>query len=182
MAKKTSKSPAKKPAKKSPPKKAAAKPASKPAAKPSAKSGGPVGKPSPVKTGSGATPAQIGTDLVALFNRAKFREVEDKYWSPAIESIEGMGMSWKGRANVEAKNADWNAKNAIRGASAEGPFVGATGFAVKFRIDVEDKATLSRTMMEEVGVYTVQNGKIIREEFMYGSVTPVGSAAPTDHQ
>jgi hypothetical protein len=35
-------------------------------------------------------------------------------------------------------------------------------------MDVETKSTGKRETMNEVGVYTVQNGKIIREEFMYG--------------
>ena len=55
----------------------------------------------------------------------------------------------------------------MHGASAEGPFVGATGFAVKFTIDLETKSTGKRETMTEVGVYTVKNGKIVQEEFMY---------------
>jgi len=32
--------------------------------------------------------------------------------------------------------------------------------------------------MEEVGVYTVRNGKIVQEEFMYGSATPAEAIMP----
>ena len=166
MAKKTTKKPAAKPAKKPAPK-----PAAK-AAKPAKKGGGGgAGAPFKVSSGSGPSPAQIGADLVALFNRAKFREIEDKWWSPNIESIEGAGVNqgWRGRAAVDGKNQWWASTNTIRGASAEGPYVGSTGFAVKFRMDVEEKPSLKRWTMEEIGVYTVQNGKIIREEFMYSA-------------
>lgn len=126
-----------------------------------------------VTTGSGPGPAEIGADVVALFNRGKFRQIEDKWWSPKIESIEGAGMNkgWRGRAAVEGKNAWWMSMHTIHGASAEGPYVGSSGFAVKFRMDVEEKATRKRWTMEEVGVYTVRNGKIVREEFMYGPTT-----------
>ena len=101
--KKTAKKPAAKPASK-----ASKKPAAKAAAKPAKKSGG-GGGGSKVSTGSGPNPAQIGADVVALFNRAKFREIEEKWWAPTIESVEGFGvnMSWRGRAAVEAKNAGW---------------------------------------------------------------------------
>lgn len=120
-------------------------------------------------TGSGPGPREIGTDLVALFNAGKADQVEKKWWSPEIVSVEGMGMAWSGRKAVDSKNAEWLKANEILGGSAEGPFVGASGFAVRFRIHVKDRASGSSQMMDEVGVYTVHNGKITREEFMYGS-------------
>ncbi len=126
------------------------------------------GGPKKITTGPGATPKELGEALVRDFNRGNMEM--DQKWSPAIESIEGIGMSWSGRKNVDAKNADWMKDHAIHGASAEGPYVGATGFAVKFKMDVEVKATSKRIMMEEVGVYTVSKGKIVREEFMYGGM------------
>lgn len=159
MAKKT----AKKPAKKSPAKKPAA------AKKPKAQAGA---SGSRVTTGPGPNPEAIGKSLVEMFNKGQFSQIEAKWWSPAIESIEGFGMAWKGRAAVESKNSNWMSQNTVRGASAEGPYVGATGFSVKFRMDVEEMATNKRTIMEEIGVYTVKNGKIIREEFMYGAACP----------
>jgi len=163
--------------KKSAPKKSAARKSSKPAAKAgSTKRRGATGagaavneNPSRVTTGSGANPETIGRSLVDMFNRGQFKEIEAKWWSPSIVSIEGLGMAWHGRKAVEEKNGGWMAQNRIVGASAEGPFIGATGFAVKFRMEVEEIATGKRTLMEEVGVYTVQDGKIEREEFMYGS-------------
>ena len=165
----------KKVAKKSKPSmKSVKKPASKPAKK-AAKASKPAKstrssmEPMTVKTGSGATPLEVGKDLVAMFNAGKVGEIEAKHWSPKITSIEGVGVSmgWSGKAAVEAKNQGWMMDHVIHGASAEGPYVGATGFSVKFRMDVETKSTGERTTMEEVGVYTVQDGKIVREEFMY---------------
>ena len=131
--------------------------------------------PSRITTGTGAGPEQIGRELVAMFNRGMFREIEEKFWSPDIVSVEGMGMAWHGREAVEQKNQGWLAQNQILGASAEGPFVGAGGFAVKFRMDVLDKSSGQSTVMDEVGVYQVQNGKIVREEFMYGPASSAGS-------
>ena len=127
--------------------------------------------PKPVKTGRGASPAEIGADLVAMFNRGELKEIERKHWSPRITSVEGVGvaLAWEGKRAVDAKNAGWTAANTVHAASAEGPYAGASGFAVKFSMDVEEKATGKRTQMQEIGVYTVQNGKIVREEFMYYS-------------
>ena len=54
------------------------------------------------------------------------------------------------------------------GAAAEGPFLGSSGFAVRYRMQYKVRASGEIKTMSEVGVYTVQNGKIVREEFMYG--------------
>lgn len=123
--------------------------------------------PVAVKTGPGMSPMEIGSKLVADFNAGKMHLNE--MWSPAIVSIEGVGVSqaWNGRKAVDAKNAWWASEHTVHGASAEGPYVGATGFAVKFVIDVETRSTGTREMMTEIGVYTVKNGKIVQEEFMY---------------
>lgn len=124
--------------------------------------------PKPVSSGRGTTPAEIGRELVRMFNaHTPDREIWDKFFSPGLVSIEGNGMAWTGRKATEAKSAEWLAQHTVHGASAEGPYVGATGFAVKFRMDVEVKASGQRITMEEIGVYTVKNGKVIQEEFMY---------------
>lgn len=122
-----------------------------------------------VKTGKGATPLEVGRSLVELVRAGRGSEVEKKWWSPAVVSVEGMGVSmeWAGRSAVEDKNQTWEADHIVHSLEVEGPFVGATGFAVRFRLDVETKSTGQRDKMEEVGVYTVQDGKIVREEFMY---------------
>jgi hypothetical protein len=186
MAKKTSKKSGKKPARKSA--KAArvakARKAAKPAKKAARKGAGTA--PKPVKTGRGSTPRQIGDAVVAHFNKGgPDKELWAQHWHPGAESVEGegMAMAWKGRKAIAAKSDWWVANNTVHSASAEGPYVGATGFSIKFRMDVEEKASGKRTQMEEVGVYTVQNGKVIREEFMYGPSRVISEGrAPTAEQ
>lgn len=135
--------------------------------------------PLPITTGRGPGPAEIGGDLVAMFNRGQMAEIEAKWYSPKIVSIEGgdVSMAWSGMKAVQEKSAQWMATHRIHGASAEGPYVGASGFAVKFTMDVEDTAANTRGMLEEVGVYQVEDGKIVREEFMYGKYTPISGAS-----
>ncbi|MDX2016644.1 MAG: SnoaL-like domain-containing protein [Planctomycetota bacterium] len=125
--------------------------------------------PTPVTTGKGASPVEIGADFVAMFNRGEWQQIEDKYYDKKLVSIEGLGvnLAWHGRKAVRAKSEAWMADHQIHGASAEGPFVGSTGFAVRFKMDVENKAAGTREIMDEVAVYTVLKGKVVREEFMY---------------
>ncbi|MFM9958148.1 MAG: SnoaL-like domain-containing protein [Phycisphaerales bacterium] len=164
MAKKTSKK--SKPAKKPPAKKSA----SKKGAKKAAPKRNPM-MPVPISTGGGADPMEVGTNLVRMFNSGQMAggEIEKKYWSPKIVSIEGVGVSmgWHGAKAATAKGEEWMMDNIIHSASAEGPYVGATGFAVKYTMDVETKSTGQRKTMVEVGVYSVLKGKIVQEEFMY---------------
>lgn len=174
---------AKKTSKKAAPKAAASKPAKKPAKAPAKKAASkPAKKAAPVKfdalapiavdTGKGASAAEIGTQLVAMFNQGQFTEIEDKFWNKKeIASIEGVGvgMAWIGVKAVRAKNDAWMADHEIHGGSAEGPYVGSTGFAVRFKMDVTTKSTGERMVMDEIGVYSIEDGKIVCEEFMYGS-------------
>ncbi len=148
-------------------KKTAKKASKRGATKPAGKKAG--GGPRPVSTGKGPTPMEIGADLVAMFNRGQMDEIVRKWYSPKITSIEGIGanFAWDGLKATIAKGEEWMSDNVIHGASAEGPFVGSTGFAVRYKMDVETKSSGKRQMMDEVGVYTVRDGKIVQEEFMY---------------
>ena len=88
------------------------------------------GNPKKVSTGPGPTPEQIGKQLVENFNKGKW-QINAKLWSPKLVGIEGGGLAWHGLKNVEAKNKFWSKGNTSLGGSAEGPYLGATGFAVK---------------------------------------------------
>jgi hypothetical protein len=132
-----------------------------------------------VKVGSGATPGEIGRAVVEAINAGRpDRELWARWWHKNAESIEGEGvaMMWRGMKAIQAKSDWWTSTHIVHGASAEGPYVGATGFAIKFRMDSEDTTTGQRHIMEELGVYTVQKGKIVREEFFYGAKQPVPAA------
>lgn len=50
-----------------------------------------------------------------------------------------------------------------------GPFCGhrEDQFVVHFVMDVTPKAAGERTQLNEVALYTVANGKIVQEEFLY---------------
>jgi hypothetical protein len=120
-----------------------------------------------LSSGKGATPAEIGASLVALFNSGKADEVPGLWHHKKIESIESDGTVFEGRKGVAEKDAWWNASFTVHSARAEGPFSGATGFAVVFEMEISPVGNPSgRTKVREVGVYTVAKGKIVREEFL----------------
>ncbi|HEY6089145.1 MAG TPA: nuclear transport factor 2 family protein, partial [Gemmatimonadaceae bacterium] len=57
--------------------------------------------------------------------------------------------------------------NEVHSAAADGPFVGEGKFAVHFNYETTFKPTGKRQRMEEVALYTVKDGKIVREQFFY---------------
>lgn len=118
-----------------------------------------------LSSGKGATPREIGESLVALFNAGKADEAERTWYHRRIESIEADGMVFDGLKGVAEKSAWWLANHTIRAAKAEGPFVCSTGFTVIFAMTIEPKVG-DAFEMREAGVYTVEKGRIVREQFM----------------
>ena len=52
-------------------------------------------------------------------------------------------------------------------AEVVGPFPHDDCFAVRFTYDITQKASGKRLTMDEIGLFTVVDGKIAREEFFY---------------
>lgn len=91
-------------------------------------------------------------------------------YAPNIVSVEGDGKETVGQDPVIKKSEDWGADKTFHGETVAGPFFnGATSdqFAVYFTFDVTPKSTGRRITLEEIGVYTVKNDKITREQFFY---------------
>jgi hypothetical protein len=125
--------------------------------------------PRPIGTGKGATPEEIGTDLVAMVNGGtKEPEIWAKWFSPKLVSIEGgqMNMAWHGMKAVKSKADWWYSTHKVHSMRAEGPYVGATGFGVRFHVDVEETESGKRWQGDELAFYSVLNGKVVQEEFM----------------
>ena len=155
--------------------KGAAKGASKPAKTQRAAKKSPASSMAPkvVKTGKGPAPADVARAFIALLRAGKADEVEKKWLAPGIESVEGLGasMAWSGRKAVLAKYRAWEADHEVHRMSVDGPWIGATGFALRFAIDATQLSTGQRKELEEIAVYTVRDGKVVREEFHYALLT-----------
>lgn len=136
--------------------------------KPAGKKAAAPKPPKMLSTGKGATPAELGKKLVTLFNQGKADDWIKTVWDKKVRSIEGDGMVHDGPKAILEKWAWWMSRTEVLGCTAEGPYCGGTGFAVKYAMHVRDKESNKEMRMSEVAVYTVKNGKIVQEEFMYG--------------
>ena len=90
----------------------------------------------------------------------------------SVEALDmgGQGAETKGLDGIKGKHEWWFGAHDVHSSKVEGPFFhGANRFGVVFDIDVTEKATKQRRKMRELGLYTVKDGKIVREEFFYGA-------------
>lgn len=112
---------------------------------------------------------EIAEDLVAMCKAGQFDESGEKYWAEDVVSIEAMPGDMaeiRGKAGVKGKGEWWAANHEIHEVVVEGPYVNGDQFAVRFKMDVTPKDG-ERMQMDEVGVYTVKDGKIAEERFFY---------------
>jgi hypothetical protein len=114
----------------------------------------------------------VAERFVELCREGKNFDVMRTMYAPNIVSVEGDGAETAGQAAVIRKSEQWAEVNTFHGETVRGPFFnGGTHregqFAVFFNLDITRKATGTRLTLEEVGLYTVKDDKIIREQFYY---------------
>jgi len=116
---------------------------------------------------------EIGEKLVALCREGKNLECVNTYYADNVMSIEagdppdGRRVA-EGIEAVRGKNDWWVENHEVHSSSVHGPFPhGDDRFAVRFEFDITNKPSGQRMQMEEIGVYTVADGKIVREEYFY---------------
>ena len=107
---------------------------------------------------------------VELIRKQAWYEALDLY-DDNVVSVEAYGMGGgspetRGKEGVRGKVDWWVNSMEVHSFDAKGPFVAHDRFVVQYDADVSDKKTKERRKMSEVGVYTVKDGKIVREEFL----------------
>jgi ketosteroid isomerase-like protein len=113
----------------------------------------------------------IANQLVELCRQRKNDEAKALYAADAV-SVEafappGMQAEAKGLDAIKAKGEWWRENHEIHSASITGPWPHGDRFIVGFQYDVTNKPSGQRMKMDEVGLFTIKGGKIVREEFFY---------------
>lgn len=114
----------------------------------------------------------IANKLVDLCRQGKNEEALSTLYAEDAVSVEAVAMPGapqeaKGLAAIRAKGEWWFTNHEIHSASVTGPWPHGNRFIVGFQFDVTNKPSGRRMKMDEVGLYTIENGKIVREEFFY---------------
>lgn len=117
---------------------------------------------------------EIGQKLVSLCKEGKGMEAIETLYGDGIVSIEaqdmeGMPARMEGIEAVKGKSQWWYDNHEVHAMTVTGPFCGhrQDQFVVEFEIDVTNKPSGQRMQMREVGIYTVADGKVAQEEFLF---------------
>jgi SnoaL-like domain len=114
---------------------------------------------------------QVAKKVVELVRKQAWYEALDMLYDDDIVSVEAFSISGgspetRGKESVRSKIDWWVNATEVHSFIANGPFVAHDRFVVQYDADVTDKNSKQRRKLSEVGVYTVKDGKIIREEFL----------------
>jgi hypothetical protein len=114
---------------------------------------------------------EVAKKVVDLVRKQAWYEALDTLYDGDIVSVEAFSMGGgspetRGKEGVRSKVDWWLNATEVHSFTADGPFVAHDRFVVQYDGDVTDKNSKQRRKLSEVGVYTVRNGKIVREEFL----------------
>src|SRR5436190_22766033 len=117
------------------------------------------------------TTQDIANRLNELFKENKWQEVQDELFSDDAESIEPPGSqglpSVKGLEAIKKKGKDWeNMIQEVHGGWAGEPIVAGNYIAIAMGVDATMKDG-NRMKMDEIAVYEVKDGRIVKEKFFY---------------
>jgi ketosteroid isomerase-like protein len=79
----------------------------------------------------------------------------------------GQDRTRRGVDAIRAKGQWWMENHVVHRSELDGPYPHDDRFAVRFTYEVTFKPENKRFTMNEVGLFTVKDGKIAKEEFFY---------------
>ena len=115
----------------------------------------------------------VALRFMELCNQGKHFEVMRTMYAPEMVSVEADGKEYVGKDVVIHKSEVFQGNNDILSQDLRGPYflgdadANSGRFAVWTSIDFTPKAGGKRESHAEVGLYTVKNDTITREEFYY---------------
>lgn len=120
------------------------------------------------------TTKEIANRLVALCREGKFEETIKELYSKDAESIEpasAAAQGWdthiKGLDKFAEKGEKWRGMTeAFHGITVTDPIVMGNRVALGMTMDVTMKG-MPRNKFEQIAVYELANGKIVKEQFFY---------------
>ena len=117
------------------------------------------------------TTQEVANRMNELFKEFKWTEVQEELFAENAVSIEpphAQGLQTvEGLAAIKKKAEDFNAMvEEFHGGWVGDPIVGGNHIAFAMGIDATYKG-MGRQNMEEIAVYEVKDGKIVKEQFFY---------------
>ena len=120
------------------------------------------------------TTQELASRYQQLMTERKFLEIQDSFYSPDVVSQEmekatamGMAVVTHGLEAVKGKGVARRATiETMHSYHCSEPLVAGQFFSVVLRQEVTFKGR-PRTSIEEIGIFEVKDGKIVKEQFFY---------------
>ena len=112
----------------------------------------------------------IARRLVELCRQGAYETAQNELYAADAVSIEPEGSptpNVKGRDAIIAKGKAFVASVEIHGGTVSEAVVAGQFFSLAMALDITPKAGGPRFTMEEICLYEVRDGKIVREQFFY---------------
>ena len=114
---------------------------------------------------------EVARKVAELCTKQEWIEALETLYADDIVSVESQGRDGgspetRGVAALRKKIESWTSGMEVHEFRVGEPFVAHDRFVLRYDADVSDKESGKRFQMSEVGVYTVKDGKIVREEFL----------------
>ena len=112
------------------------------------------------------TTEEVAKKVVELVRKQAWHEALDTLYDKEIVSVEATAPESRGKEAVRGKIDWWVNAMEVHSFKASEPFVAHDRFVVQYDADVTEKESKQRRQISEIGVNTVKDGKIVREEFL----------------
>jgi len=117
------------------------------------------------------TTQEVANRLVALCRTGQYQQAVEELYAPDIVSVEPEGAPNRmvtGLAAIAEKGKKFESMiEKVNKSIISDPIVAENFFACNMLMNVQMKGAPAVIDMDEICVYTVNNGKIVREEFFY---------------
>lgn len=119
------------------------------------------------------TTQEVANKLVEYCRESKTELAYQELYSPNIISIEPAGAQMEKAEGMEAvlqKGQIWEGMiQEYHSTTVGDPIVVGNHFSLPMSMEVTYKGALSPSIMEEICVYEVKDGRIVKEQFFYES-------------
>ncbi len=120
------------------------------------------------------TTLDVAKKYVELVKAHKNANALETLFSRDVVSMEaaappGGKAESRGVEALAAKGKQWIENHEIHSLSVDGPWPHGNRFIVRFSYDVTNRPSNRRFKIDEAALFTVENDKIVREEFFYST-------------
>jgi len=101
------------------------------------------------------------------YEKAQTELYDNKCVSQEMEGVQGYPEKVEGMEDIKFKGKQWNSLvEELHSTEIEGLFVAGNHFTATMKMDIKMKG-MPRSINEQVAVFQVEKGKIVKEQFFY---------------